>query len=70
MLEKLFKFYSTVVRGKILKKILYITYDGLADKLGHSQIIPYLLNLNKIDKYNFTIISFEKNSHLTLLSSL
>ena len=55
-------FSSTVVRGKknIKKKILYITYDGLSDKLGHSQILPYILFLNKNKNYKFIIISFEK----------
>lgn len=45
----------------IKKKILYITYDGLNDKLGYSQITPYILGLNKNKFYDFTIISFEKN---------
>ncbi len=40
------------------KRILYISYDGLTDQLGQSQILPYIVNLS--DKYNFTIISAEK----------
>lgn len=41
------------------KKILYLTYDGLTDPLGQSQILPYLLGLTK-KGYVFDIISFEK----------
>ena len=29
------------------KKILYITYDGLLDPLGKSQILPYILGLQE-----------------------
>jgi hypothetical protein len=41
------------------KKILYITYDGLTDPLGQSQILPYLKGLSR-HGYQFTILSFEK----------
>lgn len=41
------------------KNILYLTYDGLTDSLGQSQILPYLTGLSKLG-YSFTIISFEK----------
>lgn len=44
-----------------MKKILYITYDGLTDPLGQSQILPYLLGLSK-EGYRFTILSFEKEA--------
>lgn len=40
-------------------KILYITYDGLTDPLGQSQILPYLKGLSNYG-YRFTILSFEK----------
>lgn len=40
-------------------KILYITYDGLTDPLGQSQILPYLCGLSR-QGYCFTILSFEK----------
>ncbi len=40
-------------------KILYLTYDGLLDPLGQSQILPYLLGLAK-KKHAFFVISFEK----------
>lgn len=42
-----------------VKKILYITYDGLTDPLGQSQILPYLKGLSQYN-YQFTILSFEK----------
>src|SRR5882757_6303036 len=41
------------------KNILYITYDGLTDSLGQSQVLPYLKGLSK-HGYKFTILSFEK----------
>lgn len=42
-----------------MKKVLYISYDGLTDPLGQSQILPYLQILTK-QGYQFTILSFEK----------
>jgi glycosyltransferase involved in cell wall biosynthesis len=42
-----------------VKRILYITYDGLTDPLGQSQILPYLKGLSR-HGYQFTILSFEK----------
>lgn len=45
-------------------KVLYLTYDGLCDPLGRSQIIPYLKGLALKDVH-FTIISLEKKNHLT-----
>jgi glycosyltransferase involved in cell wall biosynthesis len=49
-----------MVQGKTpVKKILYISYDGMTDPLGQSQIIPYLQGLSKLN-YRFTILSFEK----------
>ena len=41
------------------KKILFISYDGLTDPLGQSQIIPYICGLAKFG-YKFTILSCEK----------
>ena len=41
------------------KKILFISYDGLTDPLGQSQIIPYLAGLTKYG-YEFTILSCDK----------
>ncbi|MBI1768764.1 MAG: glycosyltransferase [Bacteroidetes bacterium] len=39
--------------------IAYLSYDGLTDPLGQSQILPYILGL-EVKGYSFTIISFEK----------
>ncbi len=40
-------------------KILYISYDGMTDQLGQSQVIPYLIGLSKAG-HDITLISFEK----------
>ncbi len=42
-----------------MRKILYLSYDGLTDPLGKSQILPYIKELSK-DGYEYHIISFEK----------
>ena len=39
--------------------VLYLSYDGMTDPLGQSQVIPYLQGLSK-EGYSFTLISFEK----------
>ena len=44
-------------------KILYLTYDGLTDPLGQSQVLPYLAGLSKMG-YQITIISAEKSENL------
>jgi glycosyltransferase involved in cell wall biosynthesis len=41
------------------KKIIFISYDGMTDPLGQSQVIPYLSNLTKYG-YTFTILSCDK----------
>lgn len=41
------------------KSVLYISYDGMTDSLGQSQVIPYLIGLSKLG-YSFTILSCEK----------
>ena len=49
-----------MVQRKIpLRKILYISYDGMTDPLGQSQVLPYLIGLSE-EGYRFTILSFEK----------
>lgn len=40
--------------------VLYISYDGMTDPLGQSQVIPYLQGLSKRG-YNITLMSFEKS---------
>lgn len=49
------------------KKILYITYDGMTDPLGQSQVLPYLIGLRPYG-YEFTILSFEKPDRMAKLS--
>ena len=41
------------------KRVLYISYDGMTDPLGQSQVLPYLEGLSKLG-YQFTLLSFEK----------
>ncbi len=43
--------------------ILYLTYDGLTDPLGRSQILPYILRLSKKYHRRFLIISCEKEAN-------
>jgi len=42
--------------------VLYISYDGMTDPLGQSQVIPYLVGLTK-KGYSFTILSCEKKDN-------
>jgi len=39
--------------------ILYISYDGMTDPLGQSQVLPYITGLSR-EGYRFTLISCEK----------
>ncbi|MCE2713063.1 MAG: glycosyltransferase [Cryomorphaceae bacterium] len=39
--------------------ILYLSYDGMTDSLGQSQVLPYLRELSK-KGYSFHLVSFEK----------
>ncbi len=41
------------------KRILFISYDGMTDPLGQSQVIPYLKGLTNFG-YQFTILSCDK----------
>lgn len=43
--------------------VLYISYDGVIDPLGQSQVLPYLTGLAKGGN-EFTLISFEKKNRL------
>ncbi len=44
--------------------ILYITYDGLTDPLGKSQILPYLTGLSRLG-HRITILSAEKSQRMS-----
>lgn len=43
-----------------IKSILYLSYDGMTDGLGQSQVLPYLKGLSKLG-YKIHLISFEKS---------
>ena len=43
-------------------RVLFISYDGLTDPLGQSQVLPYLIHLNKLN-YEIHILSTEKNDN-------
>lgn len=45
--------------SNISKKVLYISYDGMTDPLGQSQVIPYLIGLSEYG-YEIDILSVEK----------
>lgn len=38
--------------------VLYLSYDGLTDPLGQSQVLPYLCGL--ADEYAITVVTFDK----------
>jgi glycosyltransferase involved in cell wall biosynthesis len=40
-------------------RVLYLSYDGMTDPLGESQVIPYLDGLSRRG-YDITLVSFEK----------
>ena len=42
-----------------MKRILFVTYDGLTDPLGMGQILPYIIGLAE-KGYQFTVVSCEK----------
>ena len=44
--------------------ILYLSYDGMTDPLGQSQVLPYLIGLTK-KGFRFHIISFEKEDRFS-----
>ena len=39
---------------------LYLSYDGISDPLGQSQVLPYLKGLARLG-HKIHLISFEKN---------
>jgi len=44
-------------------EVLYLSYDGMTDSLGKSQVLPYLVGLST-KGFRITLISFEKNNLL------
>ncbi len=49
---------------KEVRDILYLTYDGIAEPLGESQILPYLQRLSERFSWKVDILSFEKKHTL------
>ncbi len=49
--------------GKDKINILYISYDGMTDQLGQSQVIPYLKELTRLGNFNFILLSCEKKEN-------
>jgi glycosyltransferase involved in cell wall biosynthesis len=47
------------MHNRAAKKILFISYDGMTDPLGQSQVIPYLQGLSKAG-YSIFLLSCEK----------
>jgi glycosyltransferase involved in cell wall biosynthesis len=45
-------------------RVLFISYNGMLDPLGQSQVIPYLKELSK-KGYSFTLLSFERGHAYT-----
>ncbi|MEO6611025.1 MAG: glycosyltransferase [Chitinophagaceae bacterium] len=52
-----------------MKKILYVSYDGMTDPLGQSQVLPYLEGLSQVG-YQFTLLSFEKKDAFSQFSAV
>lgn len=51
---------ESVGRSRVRPRVFYISYDGAAEPLGRSQIVPYLVRL--ADSYDITLFSFEKEA--------
>lgn len=47
-----------------MSRILFLSYDGITDPLGQSQVLPYLVGLSR-SGYDITLISFEKPERFT-----
>ena len=50
------------------RKTFYLSYDGMTDPLGQSQVIPYLKYLSK--EYEIHLFSFEKPNNIGLVSKI
>ncbi|HEX8193636.1 MAG TPA: glycosyltransferase [Allosphingosinicella sp.] len=50
---------TAVLNPQAGSRILYVTYDGITDPLGRSQVLPYLTGLSKRG-HHITILSCEK----------
>ena len=52
-----------------MKRVLYVSYDGMTDPLGQSQVLPYLEGLSE-QGYEFTLLSFEKPAAFAQFASV
>ena len=50
-------------------RVLYISYDGLTDPLGQSQVLAYLSRINKEKGVEYDIITFDKPENFAKNSS-
>ena len=46
----------------MINKILYISYDGILEPLGYSQVFNYVLKLSK--DHEIILLTFEKKNNL------
>ena len=46
--------------------ILYVTYDGITDHIGQSQVAPYLIGL-AAKGYSITLLSAEKMERTNII---
>lgn len=46
-----------------MAKVLYVSYDGMTDALGQSQVLAYLKRLAKDYRHTINLISFEKQDN-------
>ena len=47
------------------RRVLFISYNGMLDPLGQSQVIPYLRELSRAEGVSFTLLSFERPAAFT-----
>ena len=50
------------------RQVLYISYDGILEPLGRSQVLSYLENLS--DEFSINLLTFEKKEDLQNTSEL
>jgi glycosyltransferase involved in cell wall biosynthesis len=53
-------------KDPVVRKVLYLSYDGLTDPLGQSQVLPYLLGCAAAG-HRITVVSFEKAERMAVL---
>lgn len=51
------------------KHILFVSYDGMTDPLGQSQVLPYIREISK-SNFRYTLISFEKQERYVKFSEV